>query len=147
MTETARGPTRTGHDITHETALKMLAAACEAARETGRDQCIVVADTHCQIVASLRMDGGKVLSMRSATAKALTAASNNAPSGGLPAEFAVAMAAATDGAVTNLRGGLPIRFDGKPAGAIGIGSGTPEQDIAVARAALAAVSADPIEVS
>lgn len=137
--------TRPSADITHETALKMLSAACDAARETGRDQCIVIVDTRCVVVASVRMDGGKVLSLRSATAKAMTAASNNAPTGGMPTEFAANLAAATDGAVTNLRGGLPIRFGGTPAGAIGIGSGTPDQDVAVAQAALAAVGADAIE--
>ncbi|MEZ5666280.1 MAG: heme-binding protein [Alphaproteobacteria bacterium] len=139
-------PTRVSHDITHQAALKMLAAACDAAVATGRDQCIVVVDTRTAVVASVRMNGGKVPSMRSATAKAMTAAANNAPTGAMPAEFAANLAAATDGIVTNLKGGLPIRFGGVPAGAIGVGSGTPDQDIAVAKAALAAIGADEIEV-
>jgi glc operon protein GlcG len=37
---------------------------------------------------------------------------------------------------------LPIRFDGHLVGGIGVGSGTGEQDIDVARAALDAVEAD-----
>jgi len=44
--------------------------------------------------------------------------------------------------VTNLPGGLPIRFDGRLAGGVGVGSGTGEQDFDVARAALAAIGAD-----
>ena len=53
-----------------------------------------------------------------------------------------AIAAATGGAVTGLAGGLPIRFDGKLLGGIGIGSGTGAQDVSVALAALAAIGAE-----
>ena len=49
---------------------------------------------------------------------------------------------ASQGGVTNLPGGLPIRFDGRLAGGVGVGSGTGEQDFDVARAALAAIGAD-----
>ena len=55
---------------------------------------------------------------------------------------ALAIAAATDGAVTGLRGGLPIRIGGVLLGGIGVGSGSGEQDETVARAALSAIGAD-----
>ena len=42
-------------------------------------------------------------------------------------------------AMANLKGGLPIVVDGHVVGAIGVGSGTGEQDLEVARAALAVV--------
>ena len=45
--------------------------------------------------------------------------------------------------MTLLKGGQPIRFGGKLAGGIGVGSGTGDEDVEVARAALAAVEADP----
>ena len=45
--------------------------------------------------------------------------------------------------MTLLKGGQPIRFGGKLAGGIGVGSGTCDEDVEVARAALAAVEADP----
>ena len=48
------------------------------------------------------------------------------------------------GGMTLLKGGLPIRFGGKLAGAIGVGSGTGDEDVEVARAALAAVGADTL---
>ncbi len=54
------------------------------------------------------------------------------------------MAAATQGAVTGLPGGLPIRFGGRLVGGIGVGSGTGAEDEQVARAALAAVGADTV---
>jgi len=43
-----------------------------------------------------------------------------------------------------LPGGLPIAFDGDVIGAIGVGSGTGDQDIAVGNAALAAIGADAV---
>ena len=46
--------------------------------------------------------------------------------------------------MTGLMGGLPIRFGGKLAGGIGIGSGKGEEDVEVARAALASVGADAV---
>lgn len=59
-------------------------------------------------------------------------------------EFAVSAAIATSGGVTNLPGGLPIMFGGKIAGAIGVGSGSGEQDIAVGNAVLKALGADEV---
>jgi len=47
----------------------------------------------------------------------------------------------TDGGkATNLRGGLPIVVDGHLIGAIGVGSGTGEQDVEVAAAGVAALA-------
>ena len=59
----------------------------------------------------------------------------------MPPAFAPAVAAATGGHVTNLQGGLPITLDGHHLGGIGVGSGSPDQDLTVARAALAAIGA------
>ena len=70
------------------------------------------------------------------------AASNAAPTTAIPESFRAPIAAATGGAVTALPGGLPIIFDGELIGGIGIGSGSGEQDIAVANAALESIGAD-----
>ena len=130
--------------LTHEGALKALSAAVEAAAGMGVPQCIFVVDVSGETLASLRMDGAKYLSMHTARAKARTAASGNAATGGMPFEFGTAAGIASQGGVTPLPGGLPIRFGGKLAGAIGVGSGTGEQDIAVGRAALNALGADEV---
>lgn len=54
------------------------------------------------------------------------------------------MALASGGRLTNLPGGLPIVIDGTCLGGIGVGGGTGDQDVAVARAALRAIGAqDP----
>ena len=54
----------------------------------------------------------------------------------MPEAVRPAIAAATGGDVTGLRGGLPIRIDGTLLGGIGVGAGSGAQDGAVPRAAV-----------
>lgn len=130
--------------LTHQGAMAMLSAGVEQAETIGQPQCIVIVDAVGETLAEIRMTGAKVLSRRSALSKAQTAASNRNPSDAVPESVRPAIAAATDGAVTGLPGGLPIKFDGETVGGIGVGSGAPDQDLAVARAALKAIGADAI---
>ena len=130
--------------LTHDGALKAVAAGAARAVTMGVPQCLVVVDASGQTLASLRMDGARFLSLRTAQAKARTAASINAATGGMASEAALSAGIASQGAVTNLPGGLPIRFGGRLAGGIGVGSGTGEQDFDVARAALTAIGADAV---
>lgn len=51
------------------------------------------------------------------------------------------LAAATDGRMTNLPGGLPLVANGHVVGGVGVGSGAGEQDLEVAKAALAEFAA------
>ena len=95
-----------------------------------------------ETLAEIRMTGAKFLSRKSAHSKARTAASIRALTSDIPEAVRLPIAAATGGAVTGLGGGVPIRLDGQVVGGIGVGSGSAEQDIAVARAALAAIGAD-----
>ena len=128
--------------LTHAAVLEMLRAAVARAEEIGQPQCIVIVDASGETLGALRMTGAKYLSRHSARAKARTAASIGAPSDAIPQEVRPAIAAATQGQMTGLRGGLPIRLQGTLLGGIGVGSGRPDQDIDVARAALAAIGAD-----
>ncbi|MGA1801698.1 GlcG/HbpS family heme-binding protein [Rhizobium sp. HT1-10] len=136
--------TRETLTLSHAGALQALSAAVDKAVAIGVPQCIFIVDTSGETIASLRMDGAKYLSMHTARAKARTAASINAPTGSMPFEFGAAAGIASQGGVTHLPGGLPIRFGGKAVGGIGVGSGSGEQDFEVARAALAAIGADAV---
>jgi glc operon protein GlcG len=130
--------------LTHEGVLTMLAAAAARAGEMKVPQCIVIVDASGETIASLRMDGAKYLSMQTSRSKARTAASINNATGAMAPEFAVQAGIATGGGITGLMGGLPIRFGGKLAGGIGVGSGKGEEDVDVARAALNSVGADAV---
>jgi uncharacterized protein GlcG (DUF336 family) len=128
--------------LTHQGALAMLAAAVAKAEEIGQPQCIVIVDASGVTLAQLRMTGAKYLSLKSAMAKARTAASIGAPSDAIPEHVGPDIAAATQGDVTRLGGGLPIFAGGVLIGGIGVGSGSPEQDITVGHAALDALGVD-----
>lgn len=121
-------------------AQKILAAAQARAQAMAVPQNIVVTDEGGHMLAMARMDGAKPLSIMSAFAKAKTAASARVPTGGAPADVELKLALAQDLNYTNLRGGLPIIVDGKCIGAIGVGSGTGDQDVEVAKAGLAALA-------
>lgn len=128
--------------LTHTAVLDMLRAAVACAEEIGQPQCIVIVDASGETLGEIRMTGAKYLSRRSARAKARTAASIGAPSDVIPDAVRPQIAAATQGHMTGLGGGLPIRVEGALVGGIGVGSGSPDQDIAVAGAALAAIGAE-----
>lgn len=130
--------------LTHQGVMAMLAAAVAKAEAMGQPQCIVIVDASGEVLGEVRMTGAKYLSRRSAKAKAQTAASSNAASSSIPEAVRSAVGLASQGAVTGLQGGLPIRLQGALAGGIGVGSGSGAQDEEVARAALAAVGADSV---
>jgi uncharacterized protein GlcG (DUF336 family) len=128
--------------LTHKGALEMLAAAVAKAEAMGQPQCIVIVDASGELIAEIRMTGSRFLSRKSARAKALTAASTGAATTNIPEAVRPAIAAATQGGVTGLAGGLPIRVRGILIGGIGVGSGTGDQDVEVATAALHAIGAE-----
>ncbi|MBU2327354.1 MAG: heme-binding protein [Alphaproteobacteria bacterium] len=130
--------------LTDKGVLVMLQAAIDTASEIGQPQCIVIVDQSGVVLGSFRMKGARFLSLKSALAKARTAASINAPSTAIPEHARVLISGATQGEVTGLKGGLPIRFGGVLVGGVGIGSGSGDQDEEVARAALDAIGADPV---
>jgi glc operon protein GlcG len=134
-------PIETRKFLTHKAVLAMLAAAVDRAEAIGQPQCIIIVDASGCTLGELKMTGAKFLSLKSARAKALTAASTGKPSGAIPEAVRPAIGAATGGLVTGLPGGLPIIFDGELLGGIGIGSGSGEQDVEVANAALARIGA------
>jgi uncharacterized protein GlcG (DUF336 family) len=128
--------------LTHAGVMAMLTAAIAQAEAMAQPQCIVIVDASGELLGEIRMTGARFLSRKSALAKALTAASIGAPSENIPEGVRPAIGMASGGAVTGLKGGLPIRLNGDLVGGIGVGSGTGDQDAEVARAALAAIGAD-----
>ena len=126
--------------LTHKGVMAMLAAGIEMAEKIGQPQCIVIVDASGELHGEIRMTGAKFLSRKSALAKARTAASIRGPSSAIPDDFRAPIAAATQGGVTGLPGGLPIIVDGEVIGGIGVGSGSGEQDVAVGEAMLAVLA-------
>lgn len=132
---------RTTRQLTLAGAQIVLQGAIAEATAMGVPQCIAVVDAGGNTVAFARMDGAKVLSELSSTTKAKTAASSRSRTGGIRPDAELKLALATGGSLTNLNGGLPILVEGEVVGAVGVGSGTGEQDVQVGEAGIAAFEA------
>jgi glc operon protein GlcG len=126
--------------LTVDGAMKLLEAAMAKARDMKVPECIAVVDAGGHLLAFARMDGAFALSIDTALVKAMTAASYGIPTGDIAAGVDIKLAIATQGKRDNLPGGLPVIVDGHVIGAIGVGSGTGEQDREVAAAALGAIA-------
>ena len=122
------------NQLTYAGAAIAIAAAVAKSREIFAPECIAVVDAGGNLLAYARVDGAAVLAVQPAIAKASTSAALGAPTGGIPFEFGANLAFASHGGITNLGGGFPIIYKGELLGAIGVGSGTTEQDVAVAEA-------------
>ncbi len=123
--------------VSFAAARKMAAAAQEAAKARGVAVVIVVVDDGGHIVLLERMDGAQVASVNVGIGKARTAAIYRRPSKVFEDQIKngrVAALALAD--ATPLQGGLPVLFDGKVIGAIGVSGDTPQidEDIALAGA-------------
>lgn len=132
--------------LSHAEAQVMLAAAEKKATETGVPQCIAVADESGNLLAFSRMDGGKISSIRIAIDKAYTAAAAKNPTEHYnklcqPGQPTFGIHVTNEGHFCIIGGGLPVVVDGQVVGGIGVSSGTPAQDIAVAQAGVDAVMA------
>jgi glc operon protein GlcG len=129
------------HRLTDEGARKMLDAAVAKARELGKPAVIAIVDSGGALVAFLRMEGSRFLTSRPTIKKAVTAASHRLPTGFLKPEAELRMVLGMNNELTNLPGGLPIIVGGEVIGGIGIGGPPPDEDVAIAEAALAALGA------
>jgi uncharacterized protein GlcG (DUF336 family) len=123
--------------LTHAGALRVLGAAMDQAERMGIPQCIAITDQAGRLLAFVRMDGAKFLSIRNAIRKAVAAASNRSPTGATDPAHAIDLGLVSQGRITNLKAGVPIVVGDEVVGAIGVSSGTGEQDLEVAKAGIA----------
>jgi len=127
--------------LTTETIQKILAAAVAKAREIKVPMGISIVDQGGNLVGFIKMEGTFVHTNHTSYSKAYTAASVRRPTHetGIPPQIATELASTTGGKFTALPGGFPLIADGQVIGAIGVGGGNAEQDMAVARAGAGAV--------
>ena len=126
------------HRLTEEASLKMIAAGVAMANELGCKVSLAVVDQSCRLIAFLMMDGARHFSIVTTQRKAITAASQRQPTGYAPEENALGMTVHM-GDFTNVPGGFPITVGGQVIGAVAAGGAKIEEDVAIAKAALAAL--------
>jgi glc operon protein GlcG len=126
------------HRLTHAASLKMLQAGVTKAEEIGCKVSLAVVDQSGRLIDFLMMDGARHFSIVTTTRKAITSASQRQPTGYAPEENALSMSVRM-GDFTNVPGGFPIVVGGEVIGAVAAGGAQIEQDVVVAKAALAAL--------
>jgi uncharacterized protein GlcG (DUF336 family) len=125
-------------------AQKALAAGLAKADEIGQPMNIAVVDAGGHLLVFARQDGAIRASIDISQRKALTAVLMNLPTDALtplvqPGAELYGLEQ-TAGGMVAFGGGIPVHRDGEVVGAVGVSAGTVEQDMAVASAAVAAIS-------
>jgi uncharacterized protein GlcG (DUF336 family) len=115
--------------------------AVASSREINVPMCIAVADESGNLIDFSRMDGGKISSISIAIDKAFTAAAARRGTHiynqlCVPGQPTFGIHVTNGGRFSVIGGGLPVTLNGVVVGGIGISSGTAEQDLVVAEAAL-----------
>lgn len=131
--------------ISHELAFHIASVAIGEGAKVGLAVAVTIVDPALALVAYVRADGMTPHSIETSLRKAQTAASTRRATGYMQGELATALPAGSGNLLTNIKGGVPLRFDGVLLGGLGIAGGAPDQDAQVARAVLAEVGADPVD--
>jgi glc operon protein GlcG len=123
----------------------VLEAAKKKAATMGLKVNIAIVDDGGHLLSFARMDGARPASGNTALTKAVAAATFRQETGPVPAKGEAdvllslslqAAAVAGGGKGTALKGGVPIVVDGQVVGAVGVGGGTGDQDVEIARAGI-----------
>ncbi|MET9150787.1 heme-binding protein [Streptomyces griseoflavus] len=127
--------------LTTADAEALVTAAREAAEMAGVAVSVTVLDAGGHLLAFRRDDRAVLISGETSTRKAYTALQLNAPTADLvdavqPGGLFHTLPTALDRPLLFIAGGVPVRREGRLIGAIGLGGGAPEQDHAVATAAV-----------
>ena len=117
-------------NLSHSDALKIIAVIQAELDKKNKGAAIAVADAHGELIAFLRTDGCKLPSINIAINKAFTAARECTESksvGQASLEEKFPMTNFGDLRYTAWGGGVPIKYEGKVIGAVGV-SGLPEEE-------------------
>lgn len=119
----------------------LLEGAALKATEMAVPMCVAVCDESGNLIRFERMDGGKISSISIAVDKAFTGAVARQGTHVynqlcVPGKPTFGIHVTNDGHFSVIGGGLPIWVGGQIAGGIGVSSGTAEQDLVCAEAAI-----------
>lgn len=128
--------------ITAPAALEIVQTALVEAKKAGVNISVAVVDTSLTLIAFAKGDGSTAHSAETSKRKANTAASTGKATGWMDSNLATNLPMASGNILTNIPGGVPLRFDSVLGGGLGIAGGTVEQDNAIAHATLLAIGAD-----
>ena len=124
-------------------AQTVLQAAKDSAQQRNAPSAIAVVDPAGDLLAFQRMDGVRPASADLAIEKARTAARLERPTAEIEDNIDRGRTAFVTANIMALRGGMPVRVDGKVVGAVGVAGLSKETDTAIANTAAAALRPSP----
>jgi glc operon protein GlcG len=124
-------------------AQTVLQAAKERAQQRNAPSAIAVVDPAGDMLAFQRMDGVRPASAELAIEKARTAARLQRPTEEIEDNIDRGRTAFVTAGIPALRGGVPIRVDGKVVGAVGVAGLSKETDTEIANTAAAGLNPLP----
>src|SRR3984893_3747810 len=124
-------------------AQTVLQAAKENAQQRSAPSAIAVVDPAGDLLAFQRMDGVRTASADLAIEKARTAARLQRPTAEIEDNIDRGRTAFVTANIMALRGGMPVRVNGKVVGAVGVAGLSKETDTAIANTAAAALKSSP----
>jgi uncharacterized protein GlcG (DUF336 family) len=142
-------PIKAKKTLTSKGVRMMMDAAIARAAELGITVTVAIVDDGGHLLMLERMEGGRFHTVHSATAKAVTAASNKRPTSSKGAQgqeldvlhaLGLTLAAGPKN-WTAMEGGYPVMIEDECIGGIGVAGGDWKQDENIARAALGAIGA------
>lgn len=134
--------------LTLEMAERFIAAAKAKAQQEGWAMSLAVVDVAGNPIALARMDGARWLTASVAQRKAFTSATFQRPSAAVEElaktrpQLFTSLASLVGQPLLLAGGGLPLIIGGELLGGVGASGGTEEQDVACARAGLAAIGGE-----
>jgi glc operon protein GlcG len=125
-------------------AQTVLQAAKESAQQRNAPSAIAVVDPAGDLLAFQRMDNVRPASTDLAIEKARTAARLQRPTAEIEDNINQGRTAFVTAGIAALRGGVPVRVNGKVVGAVGVAGLSKEVDVEIANTAAAALSPSPM---
>src|ERR1039458_7580458 len=133
------------HTLGYEDAQRVLDVVVAEVSLRGKAAVIVVADSHGELIAFVRMDGAPLSSIAIATNKVWTAARAGKSTGDIGKKASTAqgfdIAYYGGSRFCGWGGGIPVRQDGRVIGSVAVSGMPPEEDIAVETLGAAAITA------
>lgn len=119
----------------------LIEGARAEAQKMNVPMCIAVTDESGNLIAFERMDGAKITSVTIAQDKAYTAAAarkatHDYNAACVPGSLTFGIHTAMAGRMCVVGGGLPVMLEGQSVGGVGLSSGSPQEDMDCAQAAI-----------
>lgn len=126
-------------ELNLDTARKLADTAVKKALEINVNVAVAVMDRHGNMILLYRMDNSVLAAVEVAEKKAYTSAALRIPSSDVLNSGFDKLVETLEGKIAAFGGGIPIKINGKMAGALGISGGSAKEDVEIAEYAINAV--------